>query len=83
MEGCPVLIGLQETPGFYYRFAPQLGHRVAPAGMLAPQFLQVMPIDPIGAEPIGIDELIIGGGCIPPAIAGPFPKKALTWGLIR
>jgi len=46
--------------------------------MLAPQFLQVMPIDPIGAELIGIEELIIGGGCIPPAMAAPFPKKALT-----
>jgi hypothetical protein len=38
--------------------------------MLAPQFLQVMPIDPIGAEPIGIDELIIGGGIAPGAIVG-------------
>src|SRR5256712_9846023 len=38
--------------------------------MLAPQFLQVMPIDPIGAEPIGIDELIIGGGIAPGAMAG-------------
>jgi len=69
--------------GFDYRFAPQLGQRVAPAGMLAPQFLQFIPIEPIGAEPIGIDELIIGGGCIPAAMAGPFPKKALTCGLIR
>lgn len=55
---------------FDYRLAPQLGQRVAPAGMLAPQFLQVMPIDPIGAEPIGIDELIIGGGKAPGAIVG-------------
>jgi hypothetical protein len=38
--------------------------------MLAPQFLQVIPIDPIGAEPIGIDELIIGGGIAPGAIVG-------------
>src|SRR3989442_3585017 len=38
--------------------------------MLAPQFLQVMPIDPIGAEPIGIEELIIGGGTAPAAIGG-------------
>jgi len=38
--------------------------------MLAPQFLQVMPIDPIGAEPIGIDELIIGGGIAPGAMVG-------------
>src|SRR5207245_10631885 len=38
--------------------------------MLAPQFLQVMPIDPIGAEPIGIEELIIGGGIAPGAIVG-------------
>src|SRR6266849_1415360 len=38
--------------------------------MLAPQFLQVKPIDPIGAEPIGIDELIIGGGIAPGAIVG-------------
>jgi hypothetical protein len=29
-----------------------------------------MPIDPIGAEPIGIDELIIGGGMAPGAIVG-------------
>src|SRR5436309_67894 len=36
--------------------------------MLAPQFLQFVPIDPMGAEPIGMDELIIGGGCIPPAV---------------
>jgi hypothetical protein len=53
-----------------YRFAPQLGQRVAPAGMLAPQFLQVMPIEPMGAEPIGIEELIIGGGIAPGAIVG-------------
>src|SRR6267378_903445 len=53
-----------------YRFAPQLGQRVAPAGMLAPQFLQFIPIEPIGAEPIGIDELIIGGGIAPGAIVG-------------
>src|SRR2546427_10888593 len=38
--------------------------------MLAPQFLQVIPIDPIGAAPIGIDELIIGGGMAPGAIVG-------------
>jgi hypothetical protein len=38
--------------------------------MLAPQFLQVIPIDPIGAEPSGIDELIIGGGIAPGAIVG-------------
>jgi len=38
--------------------------------MLAPQFLHVMPIDPMGAEPIGIDELIIGGGIAPGAIVG-------------
>src|SRR5438094_448 len=50
--------------------APQLGQRVAPAGMLAPQFLQFVPIDPMGAEPIGIDELIIGGGIAPGAIVG-------------
>jgi len=29
-----------------------------------------MPIDPIGAEPIGIDELIMGGGIAPGAIVG-------------
>src|SRR2546425_3351796 len=38
--------------------------------MLAPQFLHVMPFDPMGAEPIGIDELIIGGGIAPGAIVG-------------
>jgi hypothetical protein len=38
--------------------------------MLAPQFLHVMPIEPIGAEPIGMDELIIGGGIAPGAIVG-------------
>src|SRR2546426_6334177 len=38
--------------------------------MLAPQFLQFVPIDPIGAEPMGIDELIIGGGIAPGAIVG-------------
>jgi len=38
--------------------------------MLAPQFLQFLPIDPMGAEPIGIDELIIGGGIAPGAIVG-------------
>jgi hypothetical protein len=38
--------------------------------MLAPQFLHVMPIDPVGAEPIGIDELIIGGGIAPAAVEG-------------
>jgi len=38
--------------------------------MLAPQFLQFVPIDPMGAEPIGIDELIIGGGIAPGAIVG-------------
>ncbi len=32
--------------------------------------MQVMPIEPIGAEPIGIDELIIGGGIAPAAIVG-------------
>ena len=31
--------------------------------MLAPQFLQVIPIDDVGAEPIGV-ELIIGAGDI-------------------
>src|SRR6267143_6951953 len=67
---CPIPKELQETLGFYYRLAPQLGQRVAPAGMLAPQFLQVMPIDPIGAEPIGMYELIIGGGIAPGAIVG-------------
>src|SRR6267143_3748356 len=67
---CPIPKELQEIVGFDYRFAPQLGQRVAPAGMLAPQFLQVMPIDPIGAEPIGIDELIIGGGIAPGTIVG-------------
>src|SRR5438309_11894630 len=38
--------------------------------MLAPQFLQVIPIDPMGAEPIGIDELIMGGGIAPGTIVG-------------
>jgi hypothetical protein len=38
--------------------------------MLAPQFLHVIPIDPIGAEPIGMEELIIGGGIAPGAIDG-------------
>jgi len=32
--------------------------------------LQFLPIDPMGAEPIGIDELIIGGGIAPGAIVG-------------
>jgi len=43
---------------------------VAPAGMLAPQFLQFVPIDPMDPEPIGTEELIIGGGIAPGAIVG-------------
>lgn len=36
-----------------YTLAPQLGQRAAPAGMLAPQFLHVIPIEPIvGLDPI-------------------------------
>lgn len=38
--------------------------------MLAPQFLHVVPIDPIGVEPIGMDELIMGGGIAPGAMVG-------------
>ena len=53
--------------------APQLGQRVAPAGMLAPQFLHVIPIEPIVGldpiEPIGIDPMG-WGGIAPGVIAG-------------
>jgi len=49
--------------------APQLGQRVAPAGILAPQFLHVIPIEPIvcpdpiepmGIAPIGWEGIMAG-----------------------
>src|SRR5437667_11794258 len=38
--------------------------------MLAPQLLQFVLIDSMDPEPIGIEELIIGGGIAPGAIVG-------------
>jgi hypothetical protein len=66
----PAVLTVEKSAGGDYRFAPQLGQRVAPAGIVAPQFLQVMPIEDAGDEPIGIDELIIGGGIAPGVIDG-------------
>ena len=60
----------------YITLAPHDGHRVAPAGILAPQFLHVIPIWPTGAAgpiepmvPIGIDP-IGWPGIMPGAIDG-------------
>ena len=48
-----------------YTLAPQFGQRVAPAGMLAPQFLHVVPTEPIVGpdpiDPIGIAPIDWGG----------------------
>ena len=51
--------------------APQLGHRVAPAGIAAPQFLQFIAIPPAGAPiaPIGMDPMG-WPGIMPGAICG-------------
>jgi hypothetical protein len=55
--------------------------------MLAPQFLHVIPIEPIvGLEPIapiGIDPVPDGGIEEEPIVEAPLPKKALTCGLVR
>jgi hypothetical protein len=54
--------------------------------MLAPQFLQVIPIDPIVVldpiEPIGIEPIPPCGIAEEP-IEDPLPKKALTCGRVR
>jgi hypothetical protein len=53
--------------------------------MLAPQFLQVIPIDPIVVldpiEPVGIEP--IADGDIEGPIGVPLPKYALTFGRVR
>src|SRR5438309_685055 len=54
--------------------------------MLAPQFLHVIPIDPVVVldpiEPIGIEPIPPCGIAEEP-IEGPLPKKALTCGRVR